>query len=452
MRPEPASRARPPLRSTRLSVGTVFLVVFVLASSGPFGVEEMVSASGPGLALLLLLLVPVVWGMPLALVCTELASAIPDEGGAYAWVERGLGRFWAFQVGWWSSLSGLVDTSLYVVLAVTYANGWLEQPPLVAWLMSVSLIAVFATLNVRSVRGMALSSAVFAVIIMVPCIILTMLGLAGWSQNPFAPLVPPNQSLGVSLGFGLTVALWFYSGYESMSTMAGEVEHPARVIPRALLLSIPVVIAIYFLPTLAGLASVGRWSEWSSDGGTTLVDIARTLGGPVLAIAMTAAALASSLALYNAYLASGARTTFVMAERGLLPPVFARVHPRFGTPVGSILVTAVLHALLATWSFEALLVIDVLLFVLGYVVVFVASVALRRTEPELARPFRIPLGTTGLATLVSAPIAVAAAFLWVNGVVALVWGIAAATTGPMAWALSRTRSARRAPRSRDTAE
>ncbi|HSH76683.1 MAG TPA: amino acid permease, partial [Longimicrobiales bacterium] len=130
-----------PLKTTRLSVRTVVLVVFVLVSSGPFGVEEMVSSSGPGLTLLLLLLVPVVWGVPLALICTELASAIPDEGGAYVWVERGLGRFWAFQSGWWSTLSGLVDTALYAVLAATYANEWLGQSPMVRWLLAVFVIA-----------------------------------------------------------------------------------------------------------------------------------------------------------------------------------------------------------------------------------------------------------------------------------------------------------------------
>ncbi len=426
-----------PLHTTRLSVGTLFLVVFVLTSAGPFGVEEMVSATGPGLALLLLLVIPLVWGVPLALVCTELASAIPDEGGAYAWVERGLGRFWAFQAGWWSSLSGVVDTALYVVLAATYANTWLGMSPVGSWLLSVGIIGIFATLNVRSLRGMALSTAAFAMIILVPCIVMTLLGLAAWSQNPFDPFVRPDQSSFTSLGLGLTVAIWFYSGYESMSTMAGEVAQPQRVIPRALLISLPVVVAVYFLPTLAGLASVGRWSEWSPDTGLTLVDIARELGGPVLAVAMMAGALVSSLALYNAYLASCSRTTLVMAERELLPRVFALVHPRFGTPYGSILIAAGLHTLLAIGSFEALLVIDVFLFVLSYVLVFVAGVVLRRREPSLERPFRVPMGTTGMTVLAAVPILVAILVLWANGPEALVWGAVAAATGPIVYAVAR---------------
>ena len=426
------------LKTTRLSVGTILAVVFVLVSSGPFGVEEMVSATGPGMALLLILAIPLVWGAPLALVCAELASAIPDEGGSYVWVERGLGRFWAFQAGWWSSLSGVVDTALYVVLAVTYANTWLGQPPLVTWLMSVGVIATFATLNIRGLRSMARTSVVFAVIILLPCLVMTILGLAAWRENPFLPVLRPDQSAATSLGLGLTVAIWFYSGYESMSTMAGEVAEPRRVIPRALLISLPAVIAIYFLPTMAGLASVGRWTEWDADAGITLVDVARELGGPVLGMAMMTGAVVSSLALYNAYLASCSRTTLVMAEHRLLPRSFARVHPRFGTPVGSILIAAVLHAALAGGTFEALLVIDVFLFVLSYVLIFAASVALRIREPDLERPFRIPVGTAGLVVVTGVPTLVAILFLLANGMQTLALGAAAAVTGPPAyWLVAR---------------
>ena len=425
------------LKTTRLSLGTIFLVVFVLTSAGPFGVEEMVSASGPGLTLTLLLVIPIVWGAPLALICTELASAIPEEGGAYAWVERALGPFWAFQAGWWSSLSGVVDTSLYVVLAVTYANRWLDQTPVVMWMMSVAVIAFFAALNVRGLRLMALSSAGFAVVILVPCVLMTVLGIAAWQQDPFAPFMRTDQTEAASIGIGLTMAIWFYSGYESMSTMAGEVAEPQRVIPRALLLSIPVVVAVYFLPTLAGLASIGRWSEWSPEGSVTLVDVARSLGGPALAVATMAGALVSSLALYSTYLASGARTTLVMAQRGHLPSMFARVHPRFGTPYASIVIAAGLHAILATGSFAFLIVIDVLLFVLSYVLIFVTAFVLRRKEPDLPRPFEIPTGTAGMAIVAGVPTIVALVFLVANGMQTLVWGALAAATGPIAYMLLR---------------
>ncbi len=427
-----------PLRTHRLSVKTLILVIFIFISAGPYGVEGMVSGSGPGVALLLLLLVPVVWGGPLGLVCAELASAIPAEGGAYAWVDRGLGRFWAFQSGWWSTLSGTIDTAVYVVLAVAYANSWLGQPPFVQWSMAVGVIAVFTALNVRSLSSMAFTSVGFSVAILLPCLVLAVLGLMQWEQNPFVPLSPPGQSVLGSVGLGLTVAIWFYSGYESMSTMAGEVAEPQRVIPRALLISIPLVVAIYFVPTAAGLASVGRWSEWGIGGGVSLVEVARELGGPLLGALMTAGALVSSLALYNTYLASGARTTLVMAEAGLLPRIFGRVHPRFGTPHASILIAAAAHAVLATRSFEALIVIDVFLFVLNYLLVFAAAVALRIREPGLSRPFRVPVGTVGMWVVAGVPTLVGLVFLFVNGPAYLVFGGLAAATGPLAYAAARS--------------
>src|SRR6185503_12470246 len=103
-----------------------------------------------------------------------------------------------------------------------------------------------------------------------------------------------------------------------------------------------------------------------------------------------AGALVSSLALYNAYLAAGARTTFVMAESRLLPRPFASVHPTYGTPHGSILIAAAAHAALVALSFEALLVMDVFLFVMYYLLIIGAAVALRLKDPGLPRPYRIP--------------------------------------------------------------
>jgi amino acid transporter len=68
-------------------------------AGGAFGIEEMISASGPGLTLLMLIVLPFIWAGPQALVSAELGSAIPEAGGFYKWVQRGLGEFWAFQAG-----------------------------------------------------------------------------------------------------------------------------------------------------------------------------------------------------------------------------------------------------------------------------------------------------------------------------------------------------------------
>jgi amino acid transporter len=122
-----------------------------------------------------------------------------------------------------------------------------------------------------------------------------------------------------------------------------------------------------------------------------------------------------------------------MAEDGLLPRVFGRVHPRFGTPYGSILVAAGLHALLAIGSFEALLVIDVLLFVLSYFLVFAAFFVLRLREPDLERPFRVPVDDGGALVIASVPIAVGTILIATVGLEYVLWGGLVAATGPLAY-------------------
>jgi amino acid transporter len=95
-----------------LSVFALVFVMFFNVSGGPFSLEGLVADVGPGLALLMLLAIPVVWSLPETLIIAELASMLPEEGGYYRWVRRAFGPFWAFQNGWATWLYSLVDMAL----------------------------------------------------------------------------------------------------------------------------------------------------------------------------------------------------------------------------------------------------------------------------------------------------------------------------------------------------
>jgi len=88
----------------------------LFSSGGLYTTETLIHAVGPGLGLLILALVPLVWSVPEALIVGELASMLPQEGGYYRWVDRGFGRFWAFQNGWLTWVYSLVDMAIYPVL------------------------------------------------------------------------------------------------------------------------------------------------------------------------------------------------------------------------------------------------------------------------------------------------------------------------------------------------
>jgi amino acid transporter len=410
------------LRRARISVITVFFMIYILVSGGSFGIEDMVSSSGPGLTILLLVLLPVFWSLPMALIASELGSALPGEGGFYVWARRGLGDFWGFQTAWWWSLSIFVDSSVYIVLAVGYLQNWLHFDQIWFYVICWAIIAAFTVVNIFGVRLVALGSTLFSILILAPFFVLIVVGLAKWRFDPFTPVAVPDAPLfgtGGVFALGLAIGVWMYSGYESMSTLSGEVRNPQRIIPRALMLAVPFIIVMYVLPTIAGLAGYGHWDSWATDAGggyVSFVEIGKSLGGSALGVALLASALLGNLALYLDYLASGARPLFAIAADGLFPKSISRVSPRFGTPVAAILLMAALNAVLIIGPFQNLVVIDVILFISAYVVIFIAAVRLRVTEPGLKRPFRVPLPTWGMALMVVPPIAIVFFTIYVNAI------------------------------------
>jgi amino acid transporter len=425
-----AATATRSLKRTQVRVITVFFMIYILVSGGSFGIEDMVSSSGPGLTILLLILLPVFWSLPMALIASELGSALPGEGGFYVWARRALGDFWGFQTAWWWSLSIFVDSSVYIVLAVGYLQNWLDFGSLdlgafeLPWRYVIcwAIIAVFAMVNIFGVKLVAFGSTLFSILILAPFFVLIVVGLAKWQFNPLTPVTVPDAPLfgtGGVFALGLAIGVWMYSGYESMSTLSGEIRNPQRVIPRALMLAVPFIIVMYVLPTVAGLAGYDHWDVWATeagDGWVSFVEIGKALGGSALGVALLASALLGNLALYLDYLASGARPLFAIAADGLFPKTISKVSPRFGTPVAAILLMAALNAVLIVGPFQNLVVIDVILFISAYVVIFVAAVRLRVTEPSLKRPFRVPLGTWGMALMVVPPIAIVVFTIYVNAI------------------------------------
>jgi amino acid transporter len=397
-------------KRARIPLFSAFFMIYIFVSGGSFGIEEMVSSAGPGLTLILLLLLPVFWALPMALIASELGSAIPENGGFYVWTTRGLGKFWGFQAGWWWSLAILVDTSLYIVLSATYLQNQIGFSDTVYYLMCWSIIIVFTVINILGIKVVAIGSTLFAILIISPILALAAVGLANWQFNPLTPVSPPGTQLLGSDGalvVGLSIGMWMYSGYESMSTIAGEIENPQRIIPRALMLALPFVALMYLLPTAASIAAFGQWelfSVGSGDGKVSFVDIGRALGGTALGHALLASVVLGNLALYLDYMASGARPLQALARDGLLPAALTRVNSRYQTPVLALLLIAMVNAVLVIGPFQSLVIIDVLLTVSAYTLIFLAAVHLRYVEPDLERPFKIPGGNTALILLVLPPL------------------------------------------------
>jgi amino acid transporter len=395
-------------------------VMFAYTTGGPFGMEEMVTTSGPGLTLVYLLVIPFFWCIPVSLVAAELTTAIPVEGGFYRWVRAGFGDFWGFLAGWWNWTASWLLGASYAVLFSDYLSVFF--PALVGWkhyLVSVALIALLAYINVRGIQMVGIVSTILEFSVLVPVFVLCAIAATKWHYNPFHPFIPPHVPAFQVFGVGLALGLWLYSGYEQCSSVVEEIENPQHNFPIALAIVVPLSMATYFLPALFSLAARGDWEKWNT---AYLPTAALLIGGSALGFAMTLAAVLGDVSLLNATVLTSTRMPSTMAEDGYLPPVFAAKHPKYGTPWIAILLSSAIYAALAFHTLAQLLTVYVWLRSLTTVLTVLAAWKLRKTQPETPRPFRIPLGNAGLAYVVIAPIVMTVVALVGSDKFALKWG------------------------------
>jgi amino acid transporter len=428
-------------KSSALQKASLFYLVFVMFSyttGGPFGLEDMVTTSGPGMTLIYLLVLPFFWCIPVSLVSAELTTAMPVEGGFYRWTRAAFGDFWGFLAGWWNWSASFLLGGAYAVLFTDYLVHYF--PSITGWkhyLVSVALIVAITWINVRGIQMVGKVATALEIFIFVPVIAMVVMALIRWRHNPFVPLIPPHQPTFKIFGVGLALGLWLYSGYEQLSTVAEEVENPQRAYPRALAMVVPLSIAAYFLPTLAGLASAGEWQSWHTG---FFSDAAKIIGGSWLGTWMTLAAMVANVALLNSTVLTTTRMPFAMAEDGYLPAILTRKHSRYGTPWLAIVVSAIIYALLAWQSLGQLISVYIWLRSATTVLTVLSAWKLRRARPEMSRAFVIPGGRMGLLYVVAAPVAMAIVALLGSDRFALVGGVIAMVLGPLVYGIVGSRS------------
>jgi amino acid transporter len=424
--------------ASALRKASLFYLVFVMFSyttGGPFGLEDMVTTSGPGITLLYLLILPFFWCIPVSLVSAELTTVMPVEGGFYRWTRAAFGDFWGFLAGWWNWSASFLLGGIYAVLFADYLAYYL--PKMTWWehyLFSLALIAALTWVNVRGIQMVGQVATAMEIFIFIPVMTMIVIGLAHWHFHPFQPWVVPHQAKFKVFGVGLALGLWLYSGYEQLSTVAEEVENPQRAYPRALALVVPLSMAAYFLPTLAGLASAGNWDKWHTG---FFSDAARIIGGPWLGTWMTLAAMVGNIALLNSTILTTTRMPFAMAEDRYLPEVLTRKHARYGTPWLAIVVSAVIYALLSWQSLAELISVYIWLRSATTILTVLSGWKLRKTRPDLPRSFVVPGGRAGLLYVVAAPVVMACVALLGSDKFGMIGGTVGILVGPMVYAALR---------------
>ena len=389
------NRPRTPGKITLLPL---IAATFFMVSGGPFGVEDTVAKSGYAAALLILMVTPAIWSFPTALMVSELASALPEEGGYYVWVTRGLGRFWGYQEAWLSMVGSIFDMGIYPTLFVQYLGHF--APWATAGYrgigIGIALIAACAFWNLMGSKTVGGSSTVMAIVLLAPFVALT-------AYACFHRGAPSGHSIpigSVDILGGILVAMWNYMGWDYASTVAGEVDRPQWTYPRAMAGAVALVCLGYVLP-VAAVAWTGldpnRWSTggWADVAKAVLQD--GTVGN-VAATLITIAAMLGAVGSLNANVMAYSRVPAVLAQDGFLPRILAR-RTATDAPWASIVVCSIAWACSLGLSFTKLVLLDVLMTGLSILLEFAALAALRLREPDLPRPYRVPGGVVGAFSL-----------------------------------------------------
>ena len=388
-------------KSVRLTLWPLVAATFFMVSGGTYGTEDIVHGAGYGKAILILLLTPILWSLPTAFMIGELSSALPFEGGYYAWVHRAMGRFWGFQEAWLSLVASIFDMAIYPTLFVAYLTRlfpWFSQGHR-GVIVGLAVVVVCALLNIAGVRVVSTTSLWLFFVLSAPFAFMVVLAPFKYGALLHAVTTPTTSR--VDLIGGLLIAMWNYMGWDNASTIATEVERPQRTYPRAMLAAVALVTLTYVMPVAALWMTRLAPAAWETG---SWADVAGLLGGSLLRIGLVLGGMISAFGMFNALVMSYSRLPLAMAQDGMLPGLFAKMHPRTRAPWVAILACALGWAMCLGLGFERLVTIDILLYGSSLALEFVALVALRLREPELRRPFRVPGGIFGALAVGVAPI------------------------------------------------
>ncbi|MFI0773672.1 amino acid permease [Streptomyces sp. NPDC021212] len=391
-----------PLRRTMGLSQLTLLSVGATLGTGIFVVlGEAVPEAGP--AVVVSFVVAGVTALFSALSYAELAGMIPGAGSSYSYAYATLGELVAWVCGWCLILEYGVSVAAVAVGWGQYVNELLQltvgrtlpdavaAPPGAGGVLNVPAAVIVVLAMVVLLRGARESAVANAVMVTVKVVVLLMfcaVAFTAFHAGNFRPLFPLGTA-GMTAG---AASLFFsYIGFDAASTAGEEAKNPQRDLPRAIILSLALVTALYCAVALAAVGAM-PWQRFAGTEATLSQVLVRSVGGgnlwPVL-LSIGAVIATTSVVLTVSY--GQIRILFAMSRDGLVPPLFSTVHPRTGVPrAGTVIVTAFVTVLAALIPLGALADATSIGTLFAFALVNLAVLILRRRSPDAPRGFRAP--------------------------------------------------------------
>eukprot|EP00658_Telonema_sp_P-2_P010293 TRINITY_DN13878_c0_g1_i2.p1 TRINITY_DN13878_c0_g1~~TRINITY_DN13878_c0_g1_i2.p1 ORF type:complete len:570 (-),score=109.06 TRINITY_DN13878_c0_g1_i2:349-2058(-) len=410
----------------------VSTLVYFNVSGGPFGSEGIIPAAGPIVGLVALVVYPIIFALPVALVTAELTTAFPEDGGYTIWVNQSFGSFWGFQEGYWSWISGVVDNATYPAIAMAYWDQMLsddtstddsddsddEDVTFHSWVIKAGIVTVLTLLNVAGLRCVDRVLVVITIGSIIPFIAFIILSSP---HLDFSNCLKAKSPMSIKMLYKLLKLLfWNFNGFDGVSTFAGEVKDPRKSYTRGLGFALIFMSLTYLLPLLFATAlnpTESPWEDWGiGDNGFPIIFKYVPGVGTWLAVWMFCGAMLAQFGQFMTELLIDSYQLHGMALQGMVPAVFAhRLPPKqwgsmtlFDTPCAAIFASWAIMMLIVTRNFEEILDVDNVLTCFSLLLELVAAVWLRFKMPDLERPYKVPVGKWGFLALCSLPFSMCA--------------------------------------------
>jgi APA family basic amino acid/polyamine antiporter len=416
------------LRRVLGPMNLISLGIGAIIGTGIFVLTGQAAAMNAGPAIVISMIVAGLVSTLAALCYAEFAASVPIAGSAYTYAYATLGEFVAWVIGWdlileyalgaatvavgWSGnvVSLLADFGIRIPAAISAAPGTVVQlvdggTATAVFNLPAVLIAILVTILL--VRGVQESATVNAVVVAVKVAIILLVIVAGAAfirPENYVPFIPPNTGEFGEYGWsgifrGAAVIFFAYIGFDAVSTAAQEARNPQRDMPRGILGSLAICTVLYVAVSTVMVGLV----PYTNLGGPAPMAVAVDHAREAAAGTVWSGLMSALATLVKIGIVAGLTSTIVvqvlaqprifmsMAKDGLLPAWAARIHPRFGTPHVTTIVTGGIVAVAA--GFTPISVLGNLVSIgtlFAFVIVSIGVLVLRRTQPNLPRPFRTP--------------------------------------------------------------
>jgi ethanolamine permease len=355
---------------------------------------------------------------------TELAAAIPKAGGGFVYANRALGNNWGFIAGMAQNIEFIFAHPAIALAIGAYFNLFLPNVPVLE--IAIASYLLITALNIYGIKAAALFELIITILAVGELLLFAGLTLPHASISNLSHNALPNGYAGIFAA--IPFAIWFFLGIEGVANVAEETIHPQKTITKGFGFAIPTLVLLCMV-TFAGSAGIAGWEAivYKADGSPSDSPLPLALGKVIeekhaLYHLLITVGLFGLLASFHGLILAAGRASFEFGKDGCAPAFIGNIHPRFKTPANALLVNMSI-GIIALLSGKTAEIITISVFgaLTLYIISMISVIRLRQSEPDLARPFKVPFYPVfPITALIIAAIAFTA-MIWYNHQLALVY-------------------------------